>query len=64
MKLPAEDTEVSYCWWCRKFHIPTDYWCPPRWTAKIIDVAFDWYLKAAVLAMIAVFIVVMLAQLR
>jgi hypothetical protein len=58
-----EDTEVSYCWFCGKYHSANDYWCPRKLIGWILANSFDWYIKAAAIIMIIVFTLLMLAML-
>lgn len=52
-----EDTEITHCWFCRKYHSADDRqaWCfrLSRFFSYIFDNWFEWYLKAAMAAIVA-----------
>ena len=59
VKLPVEDTEVSYCWLCRVYH-GYQKWCPFTAANRIGTLIFErwliWYLKASAVVVIGLFL--------
>ena len=62
VKLPTEDSEIIYCWICRKYHLQWDRWCPWSLLAGFLDGvryvlahSIDWYIIACGFVMIIAF---------